>query len=97
MSYHQLTLEERYQIYAFKKAGFTQSQIACEIGVAKSTISRQLRRNRRGRGYRPNKLTALPSPAANRNKSPPGSSPTPGLVSNLSSPATGVLNKSVAT
>jgi len=53
MSYHQLTLEERYQIYASLKAGFNQSQIAREIGVAKSTISRELRRNRGGRGYRP--------------------------------------------
>lgn len=58
MSYHQLTLEQRYQIYAFKKAGFNQSQIAAEIGVSKSTISRELRRNRGGRGYRPKQAHA---------------------------------------
>ena len=57
--YHQLTLEERYQIYAFNKAGFTQSHIACEIGVAKSTISRELSRNRGGRGYRPKQAHLL--------------------------------------
>src|SRR5215210_5908985 len=59
MSYHQLTLEERYQIYAFKKAGFTQSRIAREISVAKSTTSRELRRNRGGRGYRPKQAHCL--------------------------------------
>jgi len=58
-SYHQLTLELRYQIYAFKKAGFTQYQIAAEIGVSTSTISRELRRNRGGRGYRPKQAHAL--------------------------------------
>jgi len=57
--YHQLTLELRYQLYAFNKAGFTQSQIARQIGVAKSTISRELRRNRGGRGYRPKQAHLL--------------------------------------
>ena len=51
--YTQLTLEQRYQIYAFKKAGFNQTKIAKEVGVHKSTISRELRRNRGFRGYRP--------------------------------------------
>jgi transposase, IS30 family len=59
MSYHQLTLEERYQIYAFKKDGFNQTEIASEIGVAKSTISRELHRNRGGRGYRPKQAHSL--------------------------------------
>jgi IS30 family transposase len=58
-SYHQLTLEERYQIYAFKKAGFNQSQIATEIGLSKSSISRELKRNRGGRGYRPKQAHSL--------------------------------------
>ena len=51
--YTQLTQEQRYQIYAFMKAGFSQSYIASEIGVHKSTISRELRRNRGKKGYRP--------------------------------------------
>lgn len=59
--YHQLTLDLRYQIYAFKKAGFTQYQIAAEIGVSTSTISRELRRDRGGRGYRPKHAHSLAS------------------------------------
>jgi IS30 family transposase len=51
--YTQLTQEQRYQIYAFLKAGFSQSAIAIEINVHKSTISRELRRNRGLKGYRP--------------------------------------------
>jgi len=51
--YKQLTLIQRYQIEAFYKAGFTQEEIAMEIKVHKSTISRELRRNRSKRGYRP--------------------------------------------
>ena len=51
--YAQLTQEQRYHIYYLKKTGSTQSMIAKEIGVHKSTISRELARNRGGRGYRP--------------------------------------------
>lgn len=53
MSYRQLTPEQRYQIYALMKADWTQLAIALEIGVHPSTISRELSRNRGGRGYRP--------------------------------------------
>lgn len=53
-NYTQLTQEQRYHIYAHKKTGhFTQSEIADMLGVHKSTISRELARNRGGRGYRP--------------------------------------------
>ncbi len=45
MKYRQLTLEKRYQISAQKKLGKNQSFIANEIGVHKSTISRELSRN----------------------------------------------------
>ncbi len=51
--YQQLTQAQRYQIYALQKAPFTFTQIAAEIGVHKSTVSREVRRNRGGRGYRP--------------------------------------------
>ncbi len=51
--YTQLTQDHRYQIYAFLKANFSQSAIANEIGVHKSTISRELKRNRGMKGYRP--------------------------------------------
>jgi IS30 family transposase len=54
MSYTQLTHEQRYHIYAHKKTGhFTQSEIADMLGVHKSTVSRELSRNRGGCGYRP--------------------------------------------
>lgn len=53
MNYTQLTRERRYQIYALKKAGQNQTQIALLIGCHKSTISRELRRNGGLKGYRP--------------------------------------------
>ncbi|MGI8494036.1 MAG: helix-turn-helix domain-containing protein, partial [Pyrinomonadaceae bacterium] len=52
-TYKHLTLDERYQIYAFKKSGWTNAAIADEIGFDKSTVGRELRRNLSGRGYRP--------------------------------------------
>ena len=53
MSYRQLTPEQRYQIYACVKADWTQLAIAAEVGVHPATISRELKRNRGARGYRP--------------------------------------------
>jgi IS30 family transposase len=53
MSYTQLTQEERYQIYALKKAGHIQAEIAEIIGRDPGTISRELRRNRGLKCYRP--------------------------------------------
>jgi IS30 family transposase len=52
-TYTQLTCHQRYHIYTFLKAGFCQTEIAEAIGVNKSTISRELRRNRGRKGYRP--------------------------------------------
>jgi len=48
-----LTLEQRYQISAFLKAGWIQAQIARELRVAKSTILREIRRNGSMRSYNP--------------------------------------------
>lgn len=53
MNYTHLTQEERYQIYVLNKAGHDQGEIARLIGRSESTISRELRRNRGERGYRP--------------------------------------------
>jgi len=53
MNYKQLAREQRYQIYALKRAGHNQSQIAVVIGCHKSTISREFRRNCGLKGYRP--------------------------------------------
>ena len=58
-SYRQLTQEQRYQIYALQKAGFNQTRIASEIGVHKATVSRERRRNRGQRGYRPAQAQGL--------------------------------------
>jgi len=52
MSYNQLTQEQRYQIYALLKIGHNQTEIAAVIGTHKSTVSRELRRNKGLRGYR---------------------------------------------
>ncbi len=53
MSHTQLTEIERYQIHAFLKAGYNQKSIAKELNRSTSTISRELKRNRGLRGYRP--------------------------------------------
>lgn len=59
MNYTQLTCEQRYQIYALMKAGHNQSEIAAILGCHKSTISREVRRNRGQRGYRPKQAQAV--------------------------------------
>ncbi len=68
--YHQLTQALRYQIEILKKAGKNQKEIAELVNVSPSTISRELRRNKGKKGYRPKqaqikadnrrKLTARP-------------------------------------
>ena len=52
-TYTQLTRGKRYQIRALLKAGFSQSEMAFYLKVHKSTISREIRRNRGHKGYRP--------------------------------------------
>lgn len=59
MSYQQLTREQRYQIYALKKADHSQTTMAAIIGCHKSTISRELARNGGQRGYRPKQAQEL--------------------------------------
>lgn len=58
-SYHQLTQEQRYQIYALRKTKHSLSEIATVIGVHKSSVSRELKRNRGQRGYRPQQAHEL--------------------------------------
>lgn len=50
--YQQLTYEQRCQIYALKKRGDSQREIAKSIGVSQSTVNRELMRNAGARGYR---------------------------------------------
>ena len=52
-TYTQLTRGKRYQIRALLKAGISQSKMAFYLKVHKSTISREIRRNRGHKGYRP--------------------------------------------
>ncbi len=54
-----LTQEQRYQIYAFSKAEWSQKMIADELEVDESTISREIRRNRGLRGYRSQQAQAI--------------------------------------
>ena len=58
-SYTQLTQEERYQIEALMKAGHSLSEIARILARSKSTISREVRRNKGLRGYRPKQAHRL--------------------------------------
>jgi len=51
--YNQLTLEQRYHTAALKKTGASLASISDEVGVHKSTLSRELRPNVGERGYYP--------------------------------------------
>jgi IS30 family transposase len=53
MNYKQLTYEQRIEIYAFLKTGLNQTKIAQLIGVSKSTVNREIKRNTGLKGYRP--------------------------------------------
>jgi IS30 family transposase len=52
-NHRHLREEDRKIIYRMKKAGKTQQEIADVLGVSLGTISKELRRNRGKRGYRP--------------------------------------------
>lgn len=58
-TYHQLTQAQRYQIYALRKTKHTLAEIAEVIAVDKSSVSRELKRNRGKRGYRPQQAHEL--------------------------------------
>lgn len=51
--YRQLTLGQRYQIWTGLRLGLRQKEIAIEVGVDKSSISRELKRNWSEGRYRP--------------------------------------------
>lgn len=50
--YHHLTQEQRCQKYGLMRSRMSQKNIALELGVSQSTISRELSRNLGKRGYR---------------------------------------------
>lgn len=68
-TYYQLTQPQRYQIYALRKTKHTLTEIADVIGVHKSSVSRELKRNRGQRGYRPQQAHELAT--ARRQKAVP--------------------------
>lgn len=53
MSYKQLTLEQRYEIYGLLHTNLSRSEISQHVGIHKSTLYRELKRNHGLRGYRP--------------------------------------------
>ena len=57
--YQHLTRDQRCQICALKKRGFSQSAIAKDLGLSQGTISRELARNKGKRGYRFKQAEAL--------------------------------------
>jgi IS30 family transposase len=59
MNYKQLTEEERYQIYGLLKAQYSQKEIAQIMMRSASTISREIRRNKGLKGYRPKQAHRL--------------------------------------
>lgn len=52
-SYHHLTQEQRYMISAEIRSGTSTAQIAQQIGCARQSIWREIKRNKGLRGYRP--------------------------------------------
>ena len=67
-TYKQLTREQRYQIYALMKMGHNQTEIAEVVSVHKSTVGRELQRNRGQRGYRPKQAHQLALSRRNKAK-----------------------------
>lgn len=59
MNYQQLTEGQRYQIALLYEDNFTLTEIGRRLGVNKSTISREVRRNRASDGYKPDKAQRL--------------------------------------
>lgn len=53
MSYRQLTLDERYMLHTLRLQGFSNAEIARELGRHRSTIGRELKRNIYWRCYDP--------------------------------------------
>ncbi len=50
--YHHLTFDQRAQIYVLRNQGYSLGKIAKELGVHRSTIAREIKRNKGKKGYR---------------------------------------------
>ena len=52
-NYSQLTVGERNQLYALRKAKISMTEIANQLSRSRNTLYKELARNTGGRGYRP--------------------------------------------
>lgn len=70
MAYHQITEGERYQIAALRQAGYCAAAIARRLGRHRSTIGREVERNRSHHdgGYRPNRAQELTNGRRSRSR-----------------------------
>ncbi len=70
MTYRQITLGERYKISALRQEGYGNAEIARGLGRHRSTISRELRRNRSpwDGGYRPSKAQEMTNGRRSRSR-----------------------------
>ena len=59
MGYRQLTQEQRYQIGAYIRIGMKRSEIARRVGVHRSTVWREIRRNSTSHRYNPSRAVRL--------------------------------------
>lgn len=57
--YHRLTRDNRIQIRCYLQAGLSLRKIALELNVSASTISREIKRNSGGKGYRPSQANEM--------------------------------------
>ena len=94
--YTQLTSEERYQIEALLKADHNQTEIASVLKRDKSTISREVGRNRGLRGYRPKQAQRLTDNRREAKRSGRGLPAEPGSGSRACCARTGVRSRSAA-
>jgi IS30 family transposase len=59
MKYHQLTSRDRYMLHALRLQGCNNAQIARKLGRHRSTIGRELKRNKRIGRYRPDEAQEM--------------------------------------
>jgi hypothetical protein len=101
MSYKQLTQEQRYHIWALKKAGFNRTAMAKELGVHKSTLPKghppaNCAATQDSAAIAPSKLTAGPPAASNPEPGPAALRLPPGRWWRPTCVKSGVPNKSLA-
>ncbi len=66
--YKQLTREQRYQLYGLKKEHHNQTEMARNLGMHKSTIARELKRNQGQCGYRPKQADDISTSTPTNNR-----------------------------